>query len=196
MATTNLITRSHGDIVFQHGNGTPDHASPLGSEYVDLDTGLHYTNIGGVSWSSISGNMLAATYDPTGVAADCFDYANSIGVTQVTGPIITPPTLTATADDYNPTGFATSNRIRQDIDVNNREISGFLAPAVGVAREFSISNINTGFDLKFLDNNSGSLAANRILLRDGADKSIKPNELAIFWYDHTSLRWRPSNRIG
>jgi len=60
MATTNLITRSHGDIVFQHGNGTPDHASPLGSEYVDLDTGLHYTNTGGTSWGGgVSGDLLS-----------------------------------------------------------------------------------------------------------------------------------------
>ncbi len=144
-----------------------------------------------------SGDMLAATYDPTGIGADAFDKANEIGIEQVTGTIITPPTLTGNVNDYNPTGFATSNMIRQDIDANNREITGFVAPSAGVDRIIYICNINAGTDdIKFTDNDAGSVAANRILLRDSGDKALKSNETAAFWYDHTSLRWRPYNRIG
>jgi len=44
MATTNLQTFIANDIYEQTGNGTPDHSAPLGSRYVDLDTGLHYRN--------------------------------------------------------------------------------------------------------------------------------------------------------
>jgi len=110
---------------------------------------------------------------------------------------ITPPVLTATANNYNPAGFSTANIVRQNINNNNREITGFVAPAVGVNRIFGISNINTsGDDIRFKHNDAGSVAANRILLRDDSQKSIKPNETALFWYDHTSSRWRPYNRVG
>ncbi len=143
------------------------------------------------------GDMLAATYDPTGQANDVYDYAHALGVTQITTTIITPATLTATANDYNPTGFADCNMIRQDIDANNRQITGFVAPSVGVNRIIRINNLNTsGFDLRFQHNDAGSVAANRLLLRDDANKSIKPNETAGFWYDHTSSRWRPLGRVG
>jgi len=143
------------------------------------------------------GDMLKATYDPTNKQVDVYDKANEIGVEQITGTIITPPTLTATADDYNPTGFATTNMIRQDIDANQRQITGFPAPAAGVNRVIRINNINTGgFDLRLMHNNAGSLAANRILLRDDNDKDIKPNETGALWYDHTSLRWRAYTRVG
>ncbi len=154
-----------------------------------------------VDWNTFNnkgtGDMLAATYDPTGVAADCFDYANAIGVTQITDNIITAATLTADVDNWNPTGFATANMIRVDVDANNREITGMIAPSAGVNRIVSINNINSGSDdLRFKENDASSDAANRFLLRDNGDKAIKPNETATFWYDHTSSRWRPLNRIG
>ncbi len=44
MATTNLISKSLGDILTESGNGTPDHISPEGSLYVDKDTGKIYSN--------------------------------------------------------------------------------------------------------------------------------------------------------
>jgi len=144
-----------------------------------------------------NGDMLASVYDPTGQANDVYDYANALGITQITGTIITPSILTATADNYQPSGFSTTNMIRQDIDANRRQISGFAAPAAGVNRIIRMNNINTlGYDIQFLHNDSGSTTANRLLLRDDADKNLKPNETAAFWYDHTSLRYRAFNRIG
>jgi hypothetical protein len=55
MATTNLITKSLGDILTESGNGTPDHVSPIGSLYVDKDSALLYQNIDGTSagWRSL-----------------------------------------------------------------------------------------------------------------------------------------------
>jgi len=167
--------------------------SILAGSNVTITAGTDEITINSLS----GGDMLQSVYDPTGVAADCFDKANEIGIEQITGSIITPPILTATANNYNPTGFATANMIRQDIDSNNRSISGFVAPAVGVNRIIYINNINgTGNDLRFLNNSVLSLPENRILLRDNANKAIKDNETAAFWYDHTSQRWRPLNRVG
>lgn len=113
------------------------------------------------------------------------------------GSIITPSEITNDVDDYNPTGFSTCIMIRQSISSNGKAITGFLAPSVGVNRVISINNISSsGRDLKFLHNDSNSSAANRILMRDNGDRTIRPNETAIFWYDHTSSRWRPFNRMG
>ena len=112
------------------------------------------------------------------------------------GSIITPAQLLADQDDYNPTGFSTCQMIRQDIN-GDRVITGFVAPAAGVNRIFGINNLSGSSNIKFKNNDSGSVAANRLLIRDdGPDKSIHENETAILWYDHTSSRWRPYNRIG
>ncbi len=185
------------------------------TDQVTEASNLYYTDVRVSSNSDVSANTasrhdaltlnadtktqdaLALSGQELQIKLDVYDKANETGIEQITGPIITPPTLTATADNYNPTGFSTANMIRQDINANNREISGFLAPSAGVNRIIRINNLSTsGFDLRFLNNNSGSVAANRILVRDSANKSIKPNETAAFWYDHTSLRWRPYNRTG
>lgn len=67
MATTNLNRRSFGDIALATGNGTPDHNAVIGEIYVDLDTGIFYTNqSGSTTWeenlpfdSSISADVTA-----------------------------------------------------------------------------------------------------------------------------------------
>ena len=142
------------------------------------------------------GDMLKSVYDPTGINGSAFDKANEIGIEQITGTILTPPILNADQDDYEPTGFATTNIIRQDIN-GDRVITGFAAPSAGVNRILYICNIATGNDhIKFKNNDSSSAAANRLLMRDNAEKQLRENETAAFWYDHTSQRWRPYGRIG
>jgi len=138
-----------------------------------------------------------AAYASISAAGGPVDRADLVGLEQITGPIITPPILTGNVNDYNPTGFSTCNLIRQEIDANNRQITGFLAPAVGVNRIIYITNISAaGDDLKFMHNSAGSIAANRILLRDNGDRTIRPNETAAFYYDHTQSRYISFNRIG
>jgi hypothetical protein len=121
---------------------------------------------------------------------------NALETATLDGNIITPPQLLVNQDDYNPTGFSTCNMIRQAIN-GDRVITGFVAPSAGVNRIFGINNLSSTANIKFKNNDAGSIASNRLLLRDnGPDKSIKENETALFWYDHTSARWRPYNRIG
>lgn len=55
MSTTNLISKSLGDILTESGNGTPDHISPLGSLYSDKDTGNVWRNINSTTtWELLS----------------------------------------------------------------------------------------------------------------------------------------------
>jgi len=106
--------------------------------------------------------------------------------------------LTADIDNLGSTfaaDYAKTNIIRITPDANNWEISGIVAPAAGINRVIHISNVSNTLDIKFKDDDSGT-AANGMLLRDGADKSIKGNETASFWYDHLVSRWKVFNRVG
>lgn len=106
--------------------------------------------------------------------------------------------LTADIDNLGSTfaaDYAKTNIIRITPDANNWEISGIVAPAAGINRVIHISNVSNTLDIKFKDDNSGT-AANGMLLRDSADKSIKGNETASFWYDHVVSRWKVFNRVG
>lgn len=49
MATSNLSSKSLGDILLQSGNGTPNHSSPKGSLYTDQDTATLYINTSGTT---------------------------------------------------------------------------------------------------------------------------------------------------
>jgi hypothetical protein len=125
-----------------------------------------------------------------------FNYENAVGITQVTGQIITPPILYNDQNNYEPSGFDTCNLIRQEIN-GDRAITGFQAPPAGINRIIRIQNIDTSSNIKFKNNSSSSTSANRILIRDnGPDKSIKENEIAAFWYDHDDNRWRAYSRVG
>jgi hypothetical protein len=56
MATSNLKSISVGLILIQSGNGSPDHQAPLGSRYINTDTGIEsYNSDGGNTWSVITG---------------------------------------------------------------------------------------------------------------------------------------------
>jgi hypothetical protein len=111
--------------------------------------------------------------------------------------VIDAGTLVSDVDDWNPTDFDIADIIKVDISSNNTEITGMIAPTLGVNRIVSISNNNgAGNDIRFTHNDGSSLAANRFLLRDNNQKSIKPNETGQFWYDHGVNRWKPFNRIG
>jgi len=63
MATTNLISKSLGDILTESGNGTPNHISPKGSLYTDKDTGKIYKNKDGSSnWYELNTIAYGETY--------------------------------------------------------------------------------------------------------------------------------------
>ena len=49
MATTNLESRSLGNILVQVGNGNPDHTADKGSLYTNKDTSTLYTNLDGTN---------------------------------------------------------------------------------------------------------------------------------------------------
>jgi len=142
--------------------------------------------------------MDASVYDPQSIEADAFDKANFTGLNQYNSDnIITPPSLAADVDNYNPTGFGTANLLLQEVDSNNTDITGFDAPPAGEWRIIDVHNISVaGIDIRFQHENAGSDPENRLSLRDNGNRSIRPNETASFFYDHNVSRWRARNRIG
>lgn len=55
MATSNLISKSFGDILLESGNGTPNHISPRGSYYTNKDSGTLFINAdGSTGWDSFN----------------------------------------------------------------------------------------------------------------------------------------------
>jgi hypothetical protein len=122
--------------------------------------------------------------------------ANFINLGQIPDPIITEA-VAADVDDWSPVGFATANMIRADVSGGNQQITGMVAPPAGQNRIVTITNVSlTGDQFQFQDNDAGSLAANRFLLRDNNNRNMRPNEGAQFWYDHTSARWRQMTQVG
>lgn len=78
MATTNLKNITVGFVEIQSGNGVPDHSAPLGSIYINIDTGINYSNQNGITWGAIStsggaftgGTVSGATVFAGNVSAD------------------------------------------------------------------------------------------------------------------------------
>ena len=124
------------------------------------------------------------------IKTDVYDKANQTGVDQITGTISAFPAVSTGQDDYEPVGFQTSNLVRINV-TSDSDFTGFAAPPVGVTRVMYLVNVTTtGNKIKLINNDAGSVAANRMILPDNSDYDLKENGSAILIYDHTSARWR------
>ena len=107
------------------------------------------------------------------------------------GPI-SPSTLAATENNYNPTGWATAGLVRLTPDGGGTgsAITGFAAPS-SHALKVIVNLATAGTDVITLANqNASSSATNRIITPGGTDYIIDPGGCAILIYDTTSGRWR------
>lgn len=102
--------------------------------------------------------------------------------------IITPPLLTATANDYNPANFSTATEIRISGDNGLQAITGFNAGTSG--EEKTITNAGD-FPFYLAPEHSGSTAANRIAYFE--EVMLPPGGSCKIYYDSVSSRWRPVN---
>lgn len=156
------------------------------NKYTLRDSSGSDTILGG----GVSGDMLASTYDPTGINADAFDYANQIGLTQIPTAQIREYTESGGGsvdfDDYDPTTY---NVHFIDPGSHDRDFTGIVAPSAGVNRVVVIINYGTNKKLKFKHNDSGSSADNRIMLTNNSDFDLEKGGSVQFIYNHTENRW-------
>lgn len=105
------------------------------------------------------------------------------GAVRMTG-IITPTSLAADANNYEPPSLATSSIIRQNAS-GDVKITGLAGGASG--RLMILQNISS-YSITLMEDSSSSTAANRFYL--GGDLTLDPNNSAYLWYDASSSRWR------
>ena len=97
---------------------------------------------------------------------------------------ITPATLTAHQNDYNPTGLATADVLRISSDAD-RNISGLQGGADG--RILVLVNVGA-FNILLNNEETSSSAANRFSM--GGHVALGPKHAIILQYDATASRWR------
>ncbi len=104
---------------------------------------------------------------------------------------ISPSQLTATQNDWNPTGLATAWIIRLSGDASFRLITGIVAPSF--AKRLILHN--TGSDAILLPTqHTGSSAANRFNF--GRDVILFGGKSIEIVYDPTTSRWRLLSKAG
>lgn len=96
MATTNLISKSLGDILTESGNGIPNHTSPMGSLYSDKDTGNVWRNLAGTTtWELLS----------------TVAYGEAVVQNNVSGGGLDDPTVIGTQNLWTPSGVVLTEGI-------------------------------------------------------------------------------------
>lgn len=163
MTSINIVTKTVGDLLIQHGNGIPDHEAPKGSIYTDNNTAVRYHNVdGSTNW----------TYN-----------------TLIKG-VITPPQITSDQNNYNPVGIAPFVLMRLSVDTE-RIITGINSTGFGDGDLLFLSNISTGNSekIKLLNDSALSIASNRFLM-NGNDSKVDPQTITTLIRDVTSDKFR------
>jgi hypothetical protein len=110
-----------------------------------------------------------------------------VKASQLPGPVvITPALLTATTNNYNPTGFDSATIVRVSGNDVIQMITGFNAQTIG--EEKIITNVGN-HPLYLAPEHTGSIAANRIAYFE--EVMIPPATSCRIIYDGVLSRWRP-----
>lgn len=113
-----------------------------------------------------------------------------VGITPLSFEALTPSTITANQNDYNPTGLAYCEVLRLSAD-QPRKITGLQGGYGGRRIEVqNVSTINSDGDLILTFEDASSSAANRFRLDN--DMILQPGDGCILTYDGTDSRWRSS----
>jgi hypothetical protein len=97
---------------------------------------------------------------------------------------VTPPQITATQNNYDPSGWSTASVLRLSSDAS-RDITGLAGGTDG--RFAFIHNVGTN-QIILKSEDAGSTAANRFSLP--RDTALAPSQCSFFQYDATASRWK------
>lgn len=98
--------------------------------------------------------------------------------------VISPGQLTATTNDWNPTGLSGASVIRVNTNAAGLDITGIAGGTAG--RILVLVSVQNSFDL--IAESASSSAANRILMISSL--SVNNVTHCMLWYDGTASRWR------
>lgn len=103
-------------------------------------------------------------------------------------------TFTGNVDDWEPTGFSSSTAsiivLRCDLGGSARTVTGIAAKPGCLVLITSTGVV----DLTLMHQNTGSAAANRIVLPSGASYTVTGRGGVALWYDPSTLVWRPFDK--
>ncbi|HYG78676.1 MAG TPA: hypothetical protein VEK08_26990 [Planctomycetota bacterium] len=117
--------------------------------------------------------------------------AGTITSTMSLEGVITPTTLAANTNDWNPTSLATSNTIRVAAS-SAVDLTGITAHA-SAWQTIILHNVGT-FTITLKDESASSSAANRFAL--DSDDPVPADTSRVLQYDRTSSRWRVIGKGG
>lgn len=122
--------------------------------------------------------------------ADTFNSSLTAAADFYMGGAISPTTISASVNDYNPGTLASATTIRVSANVGPFAITGLAGGAANRVVEFW--NVGTN-DFLLSEQSGSSSAANRFELGLTTDLTVKPNGTVFIQYDLTTARWR---RVG
>jgi hypothetical protein len=110
--------------------------------------------------------------------------------------VITPAQITASQNDYNPTGLADATTLRLSADAH-RQITGLQGGATG--RILILQNIGSGAALnlgsiELVNQSASSVAAYRFSFPASTNIKIPPQGVVALQYDSSTSRWRLFDR--
>jgi hypothetical protein len=105
----------------------------------------------------------------------------------LSGDISATLTTASTNPDFAPTGFAGASVLRITPTASS-DIGGLAGGTDG--RVVTFINVDTALPFRFLNENTGSVAANRFTLPGNSTIVLNPRDSATAIYDSTSSRWR------
>lgn len=148
----------------------------------DDNTGVYSEGAGIVS---VSGDAVRYLRASTG-GVDVLNTLFSASARVIFSGTISPTTLSANADNYNPTGLANAVAIRQDA-TTPVSITGLQGGTGG--RLIFFTNISSS-TITLANESGSSTAANRFALAGGVDLILVTGDIVVLRYDATSSRWR------
>lgn len=181
------ITLVHGSASSSIGNRL---ACPNGGNVILTPGSMCWASYDGVAavWRiSGSGDTTAfLLLDGTRAMTAALDMG-TFPITRLGYNVISPPSISAQADNYAPTNWSTADVVRLVL-VSSQTITGFSASAT-TTRKLIINYDN--LDTLTLAHLSGSsLAANQISCPNGANVALAPGCMCWVIYDATSAVWR------
>ncbi len=102
----------------------------------------------------------------------------------------TPAAITTSQNNYDVTGGGTMRQfvIARLSATANVNVTGFLGGTVGM--RLTVINVDTAENITLPHQDTGSLAANRMIMVGSADLTLAPGDSAELVYDNTDSRWR------
>lgn len=153
MSTTNLISKSLGDVLTESGNGVPNHTSPKGSLYVDKDSGRLYQNKDGLTtWFSFStvaygnsyyqGNTTQTVISTTNVWTSV---ANNLTIGPSVGFTVSDNTMVLSEGYDGNYEINAELTISNVVGANNYEVGVSVNGDIPTAGSYNGSSVNSTF---------------------------------------------------